>query len=355
MLLLNESQIMEKSLDTHTKMSFKEFISFNNIDLNTIMVDKIFHNIQSNMPIYMDESMVEYFGYSGKMIHQRESIKKLIETNFSEYQNQLWHSYKNKEYIEFCKETKENLKSDQCDFKNTDEKLEIPSLYPDAPTGKSAARIKHLLIMPKLFKEMLMLAQTDKGKQVRRYYIDMMEVMEIYIKFQNTVQIESLNVQLAKIQLMLTDSAKKHETESNKREAEFNKLMGIATETKSTLDTVLPQRVDIKSNDPDYPQVFILRDLDAEEGDHNFYAMRCQTSNYNARLKELKAKYGDNIKRACTIKQPNAVVFWKSVKKTLHANLICDSKTNWFSLHDMTKIQFKKKISELNDKRMNPV
>jgi hypothetical protein len=83
--------------------------------------------------------------------------------------------------------------------------------------------------------------------------------------------------------------------------------------------------------------------------------MRCQASNYNSRLKELKAKYGDNIKRACTIKQPNAVVFWKSVKKTLHANLICDSKTNWFSLYDMTKIQFKKKISELNDNRMNPV
>jgi hypothetical protein len=362
MLLLNESQIMEKSLDTHTKMTFKEFISFNDIDLNTIMVDKIFHNIQSNMPIYMDEAMVEYFGYSGKLVEQRKSLVKLIETNFSDYQNQLWHSYKNKEYIEFCEKTKENLKVDQSPFKNDDENLEISSLYPDAPTGKSAARIKHLLISPKLFKEMLMLAQTEKGKQVRRYYIDMMDVMEIYIKFQSQVQIKYLDGQLADIKLMLTnyekrfeDESDKREADSNKREAEFNKLMGIATETKSTLDTVLPQRVDIKSNDPDYPQVFILRDLDAEENEYNFYAMRCQTSNYNSRLKELKAKYGDNIKRACTIKQPNAIVFWKSVKKTLHANLICDSKTNWFSLHDMTKIQFKNKISELNDKRINPV
>ena len=128
-----------------------------------------------------------------------------------------------------------------------------------------------------------------------------------------------------------------------------------ATELRVKLDTVLPQRVDIKSNDPDYPQVFILRDLDAEEDDHNFYAMRCQTSNYNTRLKELKSKYGDNIKRACTIKQPNAVVFWKSVKSTFHANLICDSTSNWFSLKDMTKIQFKNKIAELNNKRINPV
>ena len=109
-------------------MTFKEFISFNNINLDGIMVDKIFHNIQSNMPIYMDEAMVEYFGYSGDLKIQRKSLVKLIETNFSEYQNQLWHSYKNKEYIEFCEETKENLEDQSKSSKNNDETLEI-SLY----------------------------------------------------------------------------------------------------------------------------------------------------------------------------------------------------------------------------------
>jgi hypothetical protein len=170
MILLNESQIMEKSLVVNPQMSFKEFISFNNINLDGIMVDKIFHNIQSNMPIYMDESMVEYFGYSGKINDQRKRIRELIETNFIDYQNKLWHSYKNKEYIEFCEKTEENLKGHQ--------------LYPDAPTGKSAARIKHLLISPKLFKAMLMLCQTERGKRIRNYFLDIEEVMVLYIKYQ---------------------------------------------------------------------------------------------------------------------------------------------------------------------------
>ena len=65
MLLLNEQQILNDSLVTNIQMTFKEIISFNNIDLDSIMVDKLFHNINNDLPIYMDESMVEYFGYSG--------------------------------------------------------------------------------------------------------------------------------------------------------------------------------------------------------------------------------------------------------------------------------------------------
>jgi phage anti-repressor protein len=167
MLLLNESQIMKKSLEVNLQMSFKEFIIFNNIQLDCVMVDKIFHNINQDMPIYMDEVMIEYFGYSGKMIHQRESIKKLIETNFLEYQNQLWHSYKNKEYIEFCEK---NIKKS--------------SLYPPAPIGRGTSTTKHLLVMPKLFKAMLMLCQTERGKRIRNYFLDIEEVMVLYIKYQ---------------------------------------------------------------------------------------------------------------------------------------------------------------------------
>jgi len=170
MLLLNEQQILENSLAVQAQMTFKEFISFNNIDLDSIMVDKVFHNIRNDMPIYMDESMVEYFGYSGIILEQRKSINNLLKTNFIEYQNKLWHSYKNREYAEFCEKT--------------EEKLDISSIYPPAPTGKSAARIKHLLVSPKLFKSMLMLCQTERGKRIRNYFLDMEEAMILYIKYQ---------------------------------------------------------------------------------------------------------------------------------------------------------------------------
>jgi hypothetical protein len=167
MLLLNEQQIMENSLATQNQMTFKQFVLFNNIELDTIMVDKIFHNIRNDIPIYMDEPMIEYFGYSGLMKEQRRCLVRLINDNFIEYQNQLWHSYKNTEYIEFCEKTHKSL-----------------VLYPPAPTGRGTSTTKHLLVMPKLFKAMLMLCQTERGKRIRNYFLDMEEVMILYIKYQ---------------------------------------------------------------------------------------------------------------------------------------------------------------------------
>jgi phage anti-repressor protein len=169
MLILDEQQIIEKSLTVDIKMSFKEFVSFNDIGLDGIMVDKIFRNISNNVPIYMDEAMVEYFGYSGVLNHQKKSIKNLIETNFSEYQNQLWYSYKNNKYIE---------------FRETHKNLEKSYLYPPAPIGRGTSTTKHLLVMPKLFKAMLMLCQTERGKRIRNYFLDLEEVAVLYIKYQ---------------------------------------------------------------------------------------------------------------------------------------------------------------------------
>ena len=114
------------------------------------------------------------------------------------------------------------------------------------------------------------------------------------------------------------------------------------------------QRVDIESNDPDHPQVYILRDVDAQEGEPDLYYMRCQTSGYARQLKKLKANYGDNIHRMLTIKQPNAVVFWKKIKKELSANIIKSKDSNWFKLQNMTNLEFKRKINGLDEKRKQP-
>lgn len=151
------------------------------------------------------------------------------------------------------------------------------------------------------------------------------------------------------------NTSNKLSEESKKSTLLHEKLGETKTELTSVsnkLDKVLPQRVNINLSDPNHPQVFILRDCDAEEDEHNLYAMRCQTSSYKAQLKKLKSKYGNNIRRVLTIKQPNAVVFWNRIKKELHDNIKCYKNTNWFSLVNMTKIQFKRKVIDLNTKRM---
>jgi hypothetical protein len=141
-----------------------------------------------------------------------------------------------------------------------------------------------------------------------------MEVMEIYIKFQNTVQIESLNVQLVDIKLMLTNSEKhrieakaeseknrieakaESDAESKKREADFNKLMGIATETKdelketnTTLKEVAKQRVEIDKLDlKKHPKFIILKDPNDDQ--MPYYAIRRQQESIQDAIDEREGK-----------------------------------------------------------------
>jgi hypothetical protein len=360
MLLLNEQQIMENSLATQNQMTFKQFVLFNNIELDSIMVDKIFHNIRNDIPIYMDEPMIEYFGYSGKMKEQRFCLVRLINDNFIEYQNKLWHSYKNKEYIEFCEKTHKSLEELNCSSKNNEEKTEISLLYPPAPTGRGTSTTKHLLVMPKLFKEMLMLAQTDKGKQVRRYYIDMMEVMELYIKFQNQVQIKSLNVNIASLKTDLTEMKTMMLESEQKQTERYNNLFGKAVETKSTLDTtntnlqkILPERVRISKVPTIKNHVFvILKDTTDTDG-FPYYALRRQEHSINNAIRKVKDNFPDVVVYL-KIKHAGSIHFWNEVKvSTLKENIIHTTGTsNWFGLKDMTCSEFKKEIKKIDTEKL---
>jgi hypothetical protein len=287
MLLLDEKQILENSLNNDVNLTFNQFIKFNEIGLDEIKVDNFFHNLQNNIPIYMDETMIGYFGYSGSLKKQKERLTDLIEENFIEYKDQLYYGYDNKGYTKYL----ENLKSDQSDFKNIDEKFDIASICPEASVGKSASRIKHTLIMPKLFKEMLMLYQTEKGKQVRSFYINMLDVFNLYIEFQNNFTIKTKDCKIDNLLLQLKDDRKKSDENERKSEERFNRLMNKTEESSNKADTeykkaeisrqkldrVLPQRVETnKLENGEKQQVLILHDRDATGLEYNLYVLRVQ-------------------------------------------------------------------------------
>jgi hypothetical protein len=173
--------------------------------------------------------------------------------------------------------------------------------------------------------------------------------------------------------IQMKENEKKADDERKKADERFNRLMGHAENseikaeeerglanierkkadiTRKKLDKVLPQRVDIDETDLKHPKIFILKNCNKTEKKYNLYVMRCQSSSYNTRLKQLKTEYGNDIRRIKTLKQPNAVVFWNTIKEKLKNNLDHDSASNWFNLVNMTRVEFKKKINELDKKRI---
>jgi hypothetical protein len=343
MLILNEKKILENSAtysrDVDKIMTFKEFVIFNNINLDEIFVDKLFHNIDGNLPIYMDETMIGYFGYSGTPKLQKKCVIRLVDENFENVKNQLLHTYSNASYTNYLK----NIEGQVSPSKNTDQ------IYPPAPTGRGTATTKHILVHPKLFKEMLMMCQTKKGKQVRRYYIDMMDTVDIYLKYQTTVALRTKDDKIE--QLLL-----KMDTMINKQDQTLDKLNNSEEKSdnfRKKLNKVLPERVNMSDmQEDDTPHVYILRDKEAELNEHNLYVIRTQQKNYKSSFNKVKSRYNlDQLVKTYTIKQPNAIAFWGTLKKKYAKNIIKDSTSNWFMLENMTLREFKENIKRMDEER----
>jgi hypothetical protein len=150
------------------------------------------------------------------------------------------------------------------------------------------------------------------------------------------------------------EERKNAEEERKKADARFNKLLGVAEKSDAKLDAILPQRVNIDMNtDPDVPNVYILLDKGAVLDEYDLYVIRCQASSYDTRLKAVRKTYGKKIVNLYTFKQPNAIAFWKSVKKDLSANISKDSSSNWFKLKNMTISVFEYELKEHDLKRTN--
>ena len=165
-MLSKSKDMITRAIKSGINMKFKEFITFNDIKLENFIVDKFFHNIQDDLAIYMSDDLIEYFGYEGTFRKQKEKVNELINNNFSEHKNQSYWIYTNDDYSKFLKERILLINNNSVPL------LRGTELYPPIDKSNGKAKTKHLIIMPEMFKEMSMLCNTDKGKQIRKYYIN---------------------------------------------------------------------------------------------------------------------------------------------------------------------------------------
>ena len=384
MLTLNAKLILSKSLGSGINMKFNDFVRFNGIGLNESYVDAFFHNLKSDAPIYMSESTISYFGYQGTIRDQKKALNLIITNNFLDYKGQLYFEYNNAEYIDFRKEKEELLSGEN----SPDNKID--KLYPQALQTRGKTNTKHLLITPRLFKEILMLCNTEKGKQVRRFYLDIVEVMELYIQYQNSMTITSLEQKLDNITLKLVKSdqkaderfkkaeegRQKAEERSQKAEERHNKLMDRTetiqesleeskdeilekivelAETKQDLTNVTKDRVATKRVPKDrYNHIVILKDDDCTEDEPPYYILRTQEKSITSRIATLKKKY-PAIKEIFRIYTPNATSAWISICDKYKPNISKSVTPNWFFLTNTTEARFKSNLMKMDTtERQNP-
>jgi hypothetical protein len=150
------------------------------------------------MWIYVDDNMLKYIGYSSSELwKEKQNYLNLIKRNF-----EVSNDYK---YLN-SKEFKLFLSTHEVPMENND--------------FNDHNKVKHLIVAPDCFKQSLMLLQTKKSKEIKKYYIELEKVFKLYLEYQNKyreLELENKNKELAnkdleskkKVEITLRDSFNK--------------------------------------------------------------------------------------------------------------------------------------------------
>jgi hypothetical protein len=144
-------------------MTLDRFISITWFKVDKFAMDTFYRNIHDDLPIYLDDDIVRWFGYKGKLNTQKTAIKNLLINNFAEYRNIGWFEYSNKNYTKF---------------------YEKNPTYPDPYTFYGKNKTKHLIIHPHIFKCIILLSNTVKKMRIIEHYVALEDLVIKYTKYQ---------------------------------------------------------------------------------------------------------------------------------------------------------------------------
>ena len=345
-MISSTKDIVTNAISSGINMKFMDFVKFSKINLESFIIDKFFHNIRNDLAIYMSDESIEQFGYKGTIRKQKEKINDLIKDNFIEYKNKSYWIYNNDEYSKFLEE-RILLINDYSEplSGGTD-------LYPPINIGNGKAKTKHIIIMPEMFKEMLMLCNTDKGKQVRKHYIKMVDTLHLYIEYQSKIELKSLTDKLDKLLITTELERQKADERDRIQNEKITQLLGFATETSETLKVVAKNQVEVSILKPDKRHTFIILKDNDVDSITPYYAIRSQNGSSDKIINNIRTRRNRSMSVFVELDQPNSVAFFNIIKSELCDNI--ERVGQWFTIVGMSEDEFKTKITDINRRHRRP-
>jgi hypothetical protein len=168
--IFNKNKITDIIKENSKFLTIDELLTVLNYTVNKIFYDKLYHNIENDKWLYIDNEMLSWFGFNRSEIKKnKQDYIKLIEINFEE--NTDYKFLNNKEFQEISK----------CQILALENK-EV----------NSHNKTKHLIVSPDCFKLSLMLLRTEKSKEIREYYIELEKIFKFYLEYQNQYKLLEL-------------------------------------------------------------------------------------------------------------------------------------------------------------------
>ena len=152
-------------------LSIIDFIKQENINIDTLFIDKFWNNIKNDDPILIDDQIVRWLtGNQNALIKtSRKNLKKKI--------------------------IKCNFKFKELTYNEGDKYLSpSKSILYETKQVKYLKQMKFILIQPDDFKMLCMMCNTYKGREIRQYYINLEKIFKKYIIYQQKIKFEQQKI-----------------------------------------------------------------------------------------------------------------------------------------------------------------
>lgn len=150
--------------------SFVEFIKANNLNIDTLYIDKFYNSISTNKWILVDNNVLDWCGYNNTIDkYNKKNYIELISSKFVKKEE-----YKILTLSEFNNYDKSTLNIMFTIQKNTNN------------------RNTYIIVSPRTFKKSLMMMETEKSKHIRNYYLDLEEYFNKYVEYTSGLEIAKL-------------------------------------------------------------------------------------------------------------------------------------------------------------------
>ncbi len=289
-------------------MTIREFIQVVNYPIDAFMVDNFFHNLSDDIPIYVTRELIEWCGFNSKEFKLRKREFKRILENF-EKDVDYW-TFSNKEYTKY--------------YKTLSLKLSPDSLanYPIPTDFRGKNKTKHLVLTVDCFKEILMMLNTKKASDIRKYYLSLEKLIKTYMKYQLYQQrfknqiLEIADKEHRKVIQELRNSNQNITNVLEEMKEEQKVQTGVLDEVVSRLDIATDERASRTRSTTTHGQ-FLLIELNSPVSPWHFYVIRAQRAAAKTARASIMRKYPNAVVKLKLDYQPNAVNLFNLIKEEL--------------------------------------
>ena len=94
-------KVFEVPANNVKMLSINEFIRLSEYPIDNFMVDRFFNNLNDDIPMYVDDGLIEWCGFSGELRTQKSYFQKILKKKFEKGVD-YW-VFSNKEYQQYYK------------------------------------------------------------------------------------------------------------------------------------------------------------------------------------------------------------------------------------------------------------